>query len=136
MEDGKWRIDKCMSFVEDQTIKYTLKNITNILTEIPQNNPKEMNWNQMVESEDANIFSSVKALNVAVCPILWATASNKLNCEHVYKNFHTGQQCSGEYYKENLPVVEQQIAKAGRTIANVLNTIFDEKYRLEELKKF
>ncbi|KAH7390180.1 S1/P1 nuclease [Cadophora sp. MPI-SDFR-AT-0126] len=65
------------------------------------------------------IYSDLDVLGVA-------RETNRLVCEYVLKDGLSGvkgKELSGNYYADAIPVVEQQIAKAGRSLGNVINSV-------------
>lgn len=60
------------------------------------------------------------------CPMIWATETNRLNCDFVFKKgveWLENNNLGGEYYDEAAPVVEAQILKAGIRLAGWLNAL-------------
>ncbi|KAJ6029542.1 uncharacterized protein N7446_011107 [Penicillium canescens] len=60
------------------------------------------------------------------CPLIWATESNRLNCDFVFKKgveWLGNNDLGEEYYDEAAPVVEAQILKAGIRLAGWLNAL-------------
>lgn len=69
------------------------------------------------------------------CPMIWATETNRLNCDFVFKNgveWLTDHDLGGEYYKGAAPVVEAQILKAGIRLAAWLNALAADRASSEE----
>ncbi len=68
----------------------------------------------------------------SICSDEWASESSKLACTYAYvledghTHIHNNYVLNDEWYQRNLPVVEQQIAKAGVRLAALLNTILEE----------
>jgi len=66
----------------------------------------------------------------SACSPEWASESIKLACSHSYvdvdgkTHLKTGFDLGGPYLARVWPVIEQQIAKAGIRMANVINHIF------------
>ncbi|KAF9516983.1 hypothetical protein BS47DRAFT_590929 [Hydnum rufescens UP504] len=58
------------------------------------------------------------------CPLVWAQDSNALVCSTVFTGYDDSD-LGGDYYNNNAPVVDQQLAKSGYRLAAWLNTIFD-----------
>lgn len=60
------------------------------------------------------------------CPMIWATETNRLNCDFVLKNgveWLANEDLGGQYYDEAVPIVEAQILKAGIRLAVWLNAL-------------
>ena len=58
-----------------------------------------------------------------------AKETNSLVCEYVLKdgsNGVKGKELNGSYYAESMPVIEEQIARAGRTLGNIINVLAQE----------
>ena len=69
-------------------------------------------------------------------PIDWALAVHKLAREHAYR-LPPDRNLQSRYYMDNLPMLEEQLAKAGVRLASVLNEAFrrdDEHQWLMKLK--
>jgi hypothetical protein len=58
--------------------------------------------------------------------MIWATETNRLNCDFVFKNgveWLVKEDLGGQYYDEAVPIVEAQILKAGIRLAVWLNAL-------------
>jgi len=58
------------------------------------------------------------------CPLVWAQDSNALVCSTVFTGYQDSD-LGSDYYTNNAPIVDQQLAKSGYRLAAWLNTIFD-----------
>lgn len=60
------------------------------------------------------------------CPIQWATESDALNCEIVWKLYDANPDADlgKEYYEAAWPVIERQLIKSGVRMAGLLENIF------------
>ena len=56
-------------------------------------------------------------------PIDWVLAAHKLAREHAYR-LPPDRNLQSRYYRDNLPILEEQLAKAGVRLARVLNEAF------------
>ena len=86
-------------------------------------------WGNCTDSPEANEW--------AACSDLWLTESNELCKTQVYRysadadffNYTTGFQLPMEagtaYYEYQIPIIEQQLVKAGVRMAHVLNQMYD-----------
>ncbi len=63
-------------------------------------------------------------------PADWVTESNKLALSHAYAVPKDGQ-IGQAYFNRNMPVVNEQLAKAGMRLAALLNAIFDDSTELD-----
>lgn len=65
-----------------------------------------------------------------ICSSDWADESSKLACSNAYvmsdgaTHIKNNYVLDDKWYYRNLPIVEQQIAKAGVRLAALLNTVF------------
>lgn len=69
------------------------------------------------------------------CPMIWATETNRLNCDFVFKNgveWLENNDLGGEYYDEAAPIVETQILKAGIRLAGWLNALATDRASSKE----
>ncbi|KAJ5380217.1 uncharacterized protein N7496_002645 [Penicillium cataractarum] len=69
------------------------------------------------------------------CPIIWATETNRLNCDFVFKNgveWLADHDLGGDYYNGAAPIVEVQILKAGIRLAVWLNALAANRASSEE----
>lgn len=72
------------------------------------------------------------------CGILWATETNKLVCSYVLApgvDWIEQNDLGGDYYTGAVPIVEQQVTKAGLRVAAWVNAIADQVDRAESLVK-
>ncbi|CAI7637304.1 unnamed protein product [Penicillium glandicola] len=64
------------------------------------------------------------------CIKQWATESNQLNCAVVFKRglrYLTTQDLAGDYYEYAVPVIEEQIFKAGVRLATWIDSIAEKQ---------
>lgn len=80
-------------------------------------------------SDWTNCSSSDESRFLA-CSTIWIQEDAKINCETVYRDENGGQitpstgfDLSEKYYNTRMPIVEQQLIKAGVRLATVINKI-------------
>ncbi|KAF7589804.1 hypothetical protein BBP40_003613 [Aspergillus hancockii] len=74
--------------------------------------------------------------NPVKCAMAWATETNKLNCQYVFKkgiDWLMENNLGGEYYEGAAPLVEEQILKAGIRLAGWVNALAAERGSEEAL---
>jgi len=61
----------------------------------------------------------------AECAVAWATDSDGINCQTVWTAYDNDptQDFGADYYQTNIPVIEQQLVKAGVRMAHLLETV-------------
>jgi hypothetical protein len=61
----------------------------------------------------------------AECAVAWATDSDGINCQTVWNAYDNdpSQDFGADYYQTNIPVIEQQLVKAGVRMARLLETV-------------
>jgi len=59
------------------------------------------------------------------CPLIWSQEANAYDCSYVFNYTEGTDLCSGEYYENAIPIIDEQIAKQGYRLAAWLNEIFD-----------
>ncbi|KAL5366610.1 S1/P1 nuclease [Aspergillus floccosus] len=68
--------------------------------------------------------------NPQTCLKPWAEETNRLNCAVVFKRgipYLTGEDLAGEYYDDAVPIIEEQIYKAGIRLAAWMDAIAEER---------
>lgn len=83
--------------------------------------------NQLFVSEEEKPKGElVKRTESSLDVLRWAKETNRLVCEYVLKDGLDGvigKELNGSYYTEAIPIIEAQIAKAGRRLGHVINAL-------------
>ncbi|KAI0031646.1 nuclease Le1 [Vararia minispora EC-137] len=70
---------------------------------------------------------ATSALTGTSCPLTWAQEANTFNCIDVF-NFTKGEDlCTGTYFNNAIPVIDEQLAKQGFRLAAWLDAVFDSR---------
>lgn len=61
----------------------------------------------------------------AECAVAWATDADGINCQTVWNAYdeNPDQDFGADYYQTNIPIIEQQLVKAGVHMARLLETV-------------
>jgi hypothetical protein len=71
--------------------------------------PKKQDW------------SWVKMKQNRACADLWARQINQLDCSSVWQGIHDGAELGGQYYLQNIELIEKLLAMGAVRLAAVLN---------------
>jgi hypothetical protein len=96
-----------------QAVSKTFNDYVDHLVTQAKNQTVKNTWTECLKDANATIS----------CPIAWATDSEELNCDVVWKPVEQDpkQDLGGVYYENAWPIVEQQIIKAGVRMASFIN---------------
>ncbi|GLJ36668.1 hypothetical protein SUGI_0737680 [Cryptomeria japonica] len=101
----------------ETTMKDFYNNDLEVMIEDVQRNITEI-W-----SKDVSTWEECNTDELA-CPKLYANESIILACKWAYKDFEEDIVLGDDYFVSRLPIVENQLAKAGIRLAATLNRIF------------
>jgi hypothetical protein len=90
-----------------------------------------LSWNQYVQDLETKLTPAQRQEWTSVIdPGAWATESHRLAEDHAYRTPSGAEITSGDalgedYYNDTIPIVDEQLTKAGLRLAVMLNAVYD-----------